>query len=251
MQAIWQKHVTNSVSKTINLPNEATIEDVANAYMLAWQTDCKAVTVYRDGSKSMQVLETGSDSEKTKMQVAADLHLLVPRQRPVSVVGITDRIRTSTGTMYVTINFDEEGRPFEVFTTHGKAGSVEAAHLEGLSRMISLSLRSGIDPEQIVEQLRGITCEPVWDNGTLVRSAEDAVAIILSRHLRGPNFAQTGAVSTALIDRAEQLGLFPSSQSGSENQLVPSGARCPKCSGYVIHQEGCLRCLDCGYTKCE
>ena len=178
MQAAWQKHVTNSVSKTINLPNSATVENVADAYLLAWKTECKAVTVYRDGSKSMQVLETGASDKKQD-----DEELLVPRQRPASVRGVTDRVRTGHGNMFVTVNFDEDGSPFEVFTTHGKAGGCDAAHLDGISRLISMALRSGIDPNQVVEHLQGITCCPVWDGGTLVRSAEDAVALVLKNQM--------------------------------------------------------------------
>ena len=123
MQAAWQKHVTNSVSKTINLPNSATVEEVREAYELAWRTGCKAVTVYRDGSKSMQVLETGSEAEQT--EEAPDVQgseILAPRARPLSVRGVTDLVRTGHGNMYVNITFDDTGKPFEVFTTLGKAG---------------------------------------------------------------------------------------------------------------------------------
>ena len=248
MQAAWQKHVTNSVSKTINLPNSASVEDVADAYWLAWETGCKAVTVYRDGSKSLQVLETGREAEQTEAQ---ERHLLVPRQRPSSVRGVTDRVRTGHGNMYVTINIDDEGHPFEVFTTLGKSGGCDSAHLEGISRLISLALRSGIDPDEVVDHLKGITCCPVWDGGTLVRSAEDAVALALSHHLREDALGQTSPEETASAGGSEQLALFPSARSDTNGHHTPSGSRCPKCSGSLIHQEGCLRCLDCGYTKCE
>ena len=246
MQAAWQRHVTNSVSKTINLPNSASVQDVKDAFWLAWKTGCKAVTVYRDGSKSMQVLETGAETTPQRM--------LVERQRPVSVGGITDRVRTGHGNTFVTINFDERGRPFEVFTTLGKAGGCDSAQLEAISRLASLALRSGIDPGQVIEQLRGITCCPTWDSGTLVRSAPDAVALVLSRHL-GED-ASHGIIQQrpAGEERTAQLGMFPSAQEGAAhtNGLpTPSGARCPHCSAYLIHQEGCLRCLDCGYTKCD
>ena len=248
MQAMWQKHVTNSVSKTINLPNGATVDDVKNAFWLAWETGCKAVTVYRDGSKSMQVLETGTDS-------AADddtRHLMVPRQRPASVRGVTDRVRTGHGTMFVTTNFDEQGWPFEVFSTLGKAGGCDSAQLDAISRLISLALRSGIEPEQIIENMRGITCCPMWDEGTLVRSTPDAIALALSRHAHGEETADAVATGAPDGGHAVQPGLFPSSHGGEANGTrLPSGARCPQCSGYLIHQEGCLRCLDCGYTKCE
>ena len=248
MQAVWQKHVTNSVSKTINLPNSATVQDVKDAYRLAWETGCKAVTVYRDGSKSMQVLETGSTKEE---DVSGEDHLKVPRQRPVSVTGVTDRVRTGHGTMFVNITFDEEGHPFEVFATLGKSGSSDSAYLEAVARLSSMALRAGIDPEQIIDQLKGITDVPAWDGGTLVRSAPDAVALALSRHLTKED-SQNNIISMA--GNSAQLGLFPSSTTTldtSDTPDAPSGAKCPDCSGYLLHQEGCLSCPDCGYNKCE
>ncbi len=248
MQAVWQKHVTNSVSKTINLPNSATVQDVKDAYRLAWETGCKAVTVYRDGSKSMQVLETGATKEE---DVSEEGHLKVPRQRPVSVTGVTDRVRTGHGTMFVNITFDEEGHPFEVFATLGKSGSSDSAYLEAIARLSSMSLRAGIDPEQIIDQLKGITDVPAWDGGTLVRSAPDAVALAMSRHLTKEDSRNN---ITSMAGNSAQLGLFPSSTTSldtPDTPDVPSGAKCPDCSGYLLHQEGCLSCLDCGYSKCE
>ena len=251
MQAAWQRHVTNSVSKTINLPNSASVDDVREAFRLAWETECKAVTVYRDGSKSMQVLETGGEEAREPEE-----HLLVPRQRPTTVRGVTERVRTGHGTMFVTINFDGDGHPFEVFSTSGKSGGCDSANIDAISRMISLALRSGVDPDQIVEQLKGITCDPVWDGGTLVRSPADAVSLALSRHLREER-EQAEREASAEHDSTVQMGLFPSAggrparPNGNENPAVASGARCPQCSGYLVHQEGCLRCLDCGHTKCE
>ena len=260
MQAAWQRYVTNSVSKTINLPNSATIQDVEDAYRLAWETECKAVTVYRDGSKSMQVLETGKDSDAADTADAAEdantdkNGFLVPRSRPAAVLGITERVRTGHGTMYVTVNFDGDNKPFELFTAIGKAGGSEPAHLEGLSRMVSLCLRSGIDPNAIIYHLSGITSEPMWDNGVLIRSAEDGVAHVLKKHLNGPN---NPGESSAESDGAAQLGLFTAPKfAESGDDYIPAGAQigiggCPKCPGRVVHQEGCIRCLECGYTKCE
>ena len=251
MQAAWQKYVTNSVSKTINLPNSATVEDVENAYRLAWETDCKAVTVYRDGSKSMQVLETGKDSAEA--EVSKDKNgFMVPRERPAAVLGITERVRTGHGTMYVTVNFDENNKPFELFTAIGKAGGSEPAHLEGLSRLVTLCLRSGVDPNAIIYHLSGITSEPVWDNGVLIRSAEDGVAHVLRRHLNGLNSPGTAGLES---DGAAQLGLFTTPKF-SESSIeyapdMPVSGGCPTCNGRVVHQEGCIRCLECGYTKCE
>ena len=261
MQAAWQKHVTNSVSKTINLPNSATVDDVREAYELAWETGCKAVTVYRDGSKSMQVLETSAESSQDDKILIEEPRMLVPRQRPTSVRGVTDRVRTGHGNMYVNITFDESGKPFEVFTTLGKAGGCDSANLEAVSRMVSLALRSGIDPNEIVEHLQGITCCPAWDGGTLIRSAPDAMAHALSNHAQASHAAVPGPSEEQPM--VVQPGLFPSSRpangstngsgtgSGNGHSRPATGARCPKCSGNLIPQEGCLNCFDCGYSKCE
>ena len=255
MQAIWQKHVTNSVSKTINLPNSATVDDVREAYELAWETGCKAVTVYRDGSKSMQVLETSSESADTDEVVIERPRLLVPKERPTSVKGVTDRVRTGHGNMYVTTTFDDEGKPFEVFTALGKAGGCDSANLEAVSRLVSLALRSGIDPDQIVAHLQGITCCPAWDGGTLIRSAPDAMAHTLTSYIHASHQAIVGPSEEQAT--VVQPGLFPTTRWANVRSNVnghmqsPTSARCPKCSGSLIPQEGCLNCFDCGYSKCE
>jgi ribonucleoside-diphosphate reductase alpha chain len=163
--------------------------------------------------------------------------------------------------MYVNITFDENGKPFEVFTNLGKAGGCDSANLEAVSRLVSLALRSGIRPDEIVEHLQGITCCPAWDGGTLIRSAPDAVAHALGNHLHADHIALQGHGPTEESKTVAQLGLFPSTQAesaapngngnGHSASPVATGIRCPKCSGSLIPQEGCLSCLDCGYSKCE
>ena len=258
MQAAWQGHVTNSVSKTINLPNSATIQDVRDSYQLAWELGCKAVTVYRDGSKSMQVLETGSDDDENADE-AQQGSIRVKQARPQQIGGVTERVRSGHGNMYVTVNFDEGSRPFELFANVGKSGGCDSAQTEAITRLVSLALRSGIEPKDIVDEIRGITCCPVWDAGSLVRSGPDGIALVLDRHLQ--EAARDGAekLPASGEDVAMQLGLTPSSgpaqaespANGVEEPTVITGSRCVQCSGRLIHQEGCVRCLDCGYTKCD
>ena len=258
MQAAWQEHVTNSVSKTINLPNSATVQDIKDAYKLAWELECKAVTVYRDGSKSMQVLETGTDAGQQAVD-SEQGQIRIKQARPQSIGGVTERVRSGHGNMYVTVNFDERSRPFELFANVGKSGGCDSAQTEAITRLVSLALRSGIEPKDIVDEIRGITCCPVWDAGSLVRSGPDGIALVLDRHLKEDAIHGPGKLPTSNEDVAMQLGLTPSSgpaepgidANGVDEVTVVTGSRCVHCSGRLIHQEGCVRCLDCGYTKCD
>ena len=263
MQAVWQENTTNSVSKTINLANDATAEDIAKAFWDAWTTQCKAITVYRDGSKSMQVLETGTAGGAEDHAGASEVHR-VPRQRPQTLSSITDRIRTGHGNLYVTITFDENQLPFEVFTNLGKAGSSDAAYLEAVSRLASLALRSGVGVEQVIDQLRGITDAPTWDEGQQVLSAPDAVALALLRHARpvdeereemarraretfGEKFdlSQLGDIHP---DAVVQSRLFAGATASTPR--AGTQPQCPDCYGLLIFSEGCMMCFSCGYSKC-
>jgi len=260
MQAAFQKYTDNAVSKTINFPASATVQDIADAYMLAYELGCKGITIYRDGSKEHQVLstgETGKHSSSTEAPTAGDEEAqettlpLTPRARPQEMSGITERIRTGHGNMYITINFDGAGTPFEVFTTLGKAGGCDSAQLEAISRLVSLALRSGIDIQEVIEQLRGITCCPAWDSGTLVRSGPDAVALALERHT---------TIEARQRHAAEaQLRLFPDVKGHSSEPAIHTHAgsngrqprtRCPDCNAPLAYQEGCLLCTACGWNRC-
>ncbi len=251
MQAAFQEHTDSAISKTINFPNEATVEDVRRTYDLSWDLGCKGITVYRAGSREKEVLTAGTVTREGTDSPEAAGHL-VPRQRPQSVRGMTERIRTGHGTMYVTINVDDDGRPFEVFTALGKGGSSDSAQLEAVSRLISMALRAGVDPESIISQLRGITDDPVWDSGVLVRSAPDAVALALSRAVGGegpsPYGAQFALFKRDAVDRGT-TGTVAVADGPTEGGVSGWG-RCPECSGPLVSQEGCLMCRECGYNKC-
>ena len=234
MQAAFQEHTDNSVSKTINFPQSALVEDVAWAYRLAYDLGCKGITVYRDGSKEGQVLSTGGEQSKAEPET---FHRT--RERPAVMRGVTERVRSGHGNMYVTVNLDMEGRPFEVFANQGKAGGCDSAQIEGVSRLATLALRSGVDPEVIVEQLRGITCCPAWDGGIQIKSAPDALALVLARCLEG------------------QAPRYEAASEGIQPRLLDfertAGVKCPDCGSEVTYQEGCLRCTapDCGWSRCE
>ena len=254
MQAVFQESVDAAISKTINFPNSATRDDVRTAYLLAWELGCKGITVYRAGSREMEVLTSGTENQGDVEANVGAIHELplpsvlpVKRARPAQVQGVTDRVRTGHGNMYITVNF-REGHPFEVFSTLGKAGGCDSAQLEAISRLISLALRSGIDPVQVTEELRGITCCPQWDGGTLVRSAPDAVALVLGRH-SNHNMEEGVPQPEAGEVVAVQQGLFLKAEANG-NGTVGKTTRCPDCEGSLVHQEGCETCPACGYNRC-
>ena len=262
MQAAFQRHTDNAVSKTINFPSEATKENIEESYMLAFREGCKGITIYRDGSKDNQVLSPGQGQQTSIEASPVTPHTLVPRPRPLEMEGRTERIRTGHGNMYVTINFDsQDGTLFEVFSALGKAGGCDSAQLEAISRLVSLSLRSGIDPEAVMEQLRGITCCPAWDQGVLVRSAPDAVALALEHALRNgpPHEAVQLKLAASREVEAAWPGMLETHTNG--NDTVTQGVtahgnspnernRCPDCNGPLAFQEGCLLCSSCGWNRC-
>ena len=169
MQGAFQKYTDNAVSKTVNLPHDATVDDVQKVYDLAYELGCKGVTIYRDGSKENQVLSFSEKSNKDDGFMAA------VKDRPDTLEGFTTKMVTGMGRLYVTVT-EYEGRPFEVFATIGKSGRSTTAKTEAIGRLVSLALRSGVRVEKIIEQLKGIGGEhPVFQNGGLVLSIPDAI----------------------------------------------------------------------------
>jgi ribonucleoside-diphosphate reductase alpha chain len=251
MQGAVQEFVDNSVSKTINFPHDATVEEIAGAYMLAYDLGCKGITVYRDGSKDGQVLSTGGTG-----QVETELaEVLTPRQRPSSIRGVTERVRTGHGNMYVTINFDEADTPFELFGNLGKAGGCDSAQLEAISRLVSLALRSGIEPSTVIEQLRGITCCPAWDEGTLVRSGPDAVALALERHTSGGGHGRDEGINSSEVQLKFAAQVVSNGNGNGESyghaEAILNTRKCPECNTPVIFEEGCMKCVACSWNKCD
>jgi len=270
MQGAFQDSVDSGISKTVNFANDATEDDVRTAYLLAWELECKGITVYRNGSREVEVLTAGKEAGPANVTETEAATHLTPRKRPAVMRGVTERVKTGQGNIYITVNFDEAGTPFELFTTLGKAGSIESAQLEAVSRLISLALRSGVEPDEIVDHLRGITSDPVWDGGRLVRSAPDAVAFVLHQHLHdGPEMALRDIASGVGSDSSVQLGMIPpeamagtiaaqepalvTSATATADEPVLLGAlstvTCPECAGFLVFQAGCQRCPDCGYNK--
>jgi len=212
IQAAFQKFTDNAVSKTINFSHSATREDVRKAYLLAYDLGCKGLTIYRDGSRDQQVLNIQRAPEPPKV---------VPRPRPERTYGVTQRMNTGCGKLYVTLNSDEFG-PCEVFAQMGKAGGCANSQIEATGRLISLALRSGVKPESILRQLLGIRCpSPVWQDGEMVLSCSDAMARVLNDYC----------------------------QSGFTHMVAEMGA-CPDCGASVEHEGGCIVCRSCGFSRC-
>ena len=197
IQAAFQRHTDNAVSKTINLPHEAELDDVAHAYMTAWESGCKGITIYRDGSRAEQVL---SVSGKKKSEPQTDRPVIQPRPRPPVTTGATEKLVTGCGNLYVTVNRDEDGL-CEVFCQMGRSGGCTASQSEAISRLISLSLRSGIKLDEIISQLKGIRCpSPIWQNGKMILSCADAIATALARHLERNGKNEKNEIPVLTID---------------------------------------------------
>ncbi len=222
MQAAFQKFTDNAVSKTVNLPHSATKEDIWSIYWMAYELGCKGVTVYRDGSKSSQVLCTGDGEKAREKEQQGRMSV---RERPDVVYGFTQKVRTGLGELYLTVN-EVDGKPFEVFATIGRSGRSITAKAEAIGRLVSLALRSGIDVRDVVKQIKGIGGEhPVFQKKGLLLSIPDAVGWVLENR-----YLQEGGAST------DYMGL--------------QRPTCPDCARELIFQEGCFVCRACGYTKC-
>lgn len=274
MQAAFQKYTDNAVSKTINFPHSANVEDIKQAYLLAYKLNCKGLTVYRDGSRETQVFTTAKTEEvkegETEKVMATGAVKIVPRDRPDIIHGYTYRMKTAYGKLYVTINDDENGQPFEIFSHLGKAGGFFAAKAEAICRMISLALRSGIDPQEIINQLKGIRGPtPTWgDDGTMILSLPDAIAKVLEKHIQKELVKLDLAYETAEQPKLDQGNLAAADANIAQDNLAMSNGfspkpkvgsiadygdapACPECGGILELGEGCLKCNFCGYSKCS
>jgi ribonucleoside-diphosphate reductase alpha chain len=251
MQAAFQRHTDNAVSKTVNFPQDASVDEVAKVYELAYELGCKGVTIYRDRSRAVQVLYKGV-TETGQVTPEAELALTVVEKRPKArqdvIHGSTRKIRTGCGNLYVTVNEDEDGNPFEIFNQIGKAGGCAASQSEAIGRLVSLAFRSGVTPVEIVRQLKGISCHtPVWYREGKVLSCADAVAKAIEWHLQ----AENGVPATRQITNSDGEHRGQQERGFSADDAAPVFQRgaCPECGGPLIFEEGCVKCL-CGYSDC-
>lgn len=254
MQAAFQKYVHNATSKTINFPHEATMDDVRKAYLLAYELGCKGITIYRDGSRQEQVLNVLRKDAKPAVkatEAATPAKEIAPRPRPEVITGTTTKVATGCGNLYVTINLDEQGRPFELFTQMGKAGGCAASQLEAIGRLVSLGFRSGIEVKSIIAQLRNIRCpSPSWEKGQRIFSCADAIARVVEKRL----IQSAPAVGAAVEQQAVAMKHSHTDETvTSEVEVRQRGdivGVCPDCGGALRHEEGCMKCHACGFSKC-
>ncbi|MDD5069346.1 MAG: vitamin B12-dependent ribonucleotide reductase [Candidatus Omnitrophica bacterium] len=251
MQAAFQEYTDNAVSKTINLPNKAVADDIKEIYMLSYKLGCKGLTIYRDGSRKIQVLtvdkkeEVSSDKPKERQKF--------PKTRPEIITGTTTKVSTGCGNLYVTVNHDQDGRFFEVFTQMGKAGGCAASQLEAVGRLISLALRGGIEMKVIVEQLKGIRCpSPSWANGKKIFSCADAISRALEKCgslavVKTEKIAPPVEPELEVVEASKSLVMAAVTKKRVFSNIV---GVCPDCGFALRHQEGCLLCDACGYSKC-
>jgi ribonucleoside-diphosphate reductase alpha chain len=248
MQAVFQKYTDNAVSKTVNFSHDAAKDDVREVYMLAFKLGCKGITIYRDKSREEQVLNINSNDTKkdvgegfkpspTEIQ---DKKIIAPRPRPVVTNGTTTKVATGCGNLYITINVDDKALPFEVFIQMGKAGGCAASQLEAIGRLVSLALRSGVENNKIVEQLRGIRCpSPSWEKSGRIFSCSDAIARVLELRL-----------GNGKMHHQEEALEKHSPHTMIEDKLGTVVGVCPDCGAALRHEEGCVVCRSCGYSKC-
>jgi ribonucleoside-diphosphate reductase alpha chain len=248
MQAAFQKYTDNAVSKTVNFNEDATVEDVRSVYSLAYEMGCKGITIYRDGSRAGQVINVGTGSAEAAPALIEMTQPYAPRPRHDTLIGKTIEMMTGCGKMYVTINQDENGRIFEVFTHIGKAGGCAQSQSEAIGRLISLALRSGSDPDTIVKQLKSISCHMKSGFGpSTVLSCADAVGKAIEKAISTPMEIKVTATKQLSVESfLEEY----EKKASSGKRRVSNGA-CPECGGPIEYVEGCNICYSCGYSHCS
>lgn len=249
MQAAFQRRTDNAVSKTVNFAHDATIADVRRVYKLAYELDCKGVTIYRDGSRDAQVLNIGKvNAEKTQAAASASSapasDALQPRPRPNVTTGFTERVKIGCGNLYITVNYDENGI-CEVFTNTGRAGGCPSQS-EATARLVSIGLRSGLDVDSIIEQLKGIRCPScIRRPGMQATSCPDAIARVVEK-VKCIQAGEPAQVSAVVASTENE----PVARRWTPPENAPVMKYCPDCGAKMEHEGGCAICRNCGFSKC-
>lgn len=261
MQAAFQQFTDNAVSKTVNFPNSATQEEVAEVYRLAYELGCKGTTIYRDGSRDEQVLNIGV--AKAKQETALPDHVekllesgcdstacllrsgsIKPRPRPDVTMGYTEKVKIGCGNLYITVNYDEQG-VCEVFTNTGRAGGCPSQS-EATARLMSVALRAGVDSEELIRQLKGIRCpSTIRQQGMAVTSCPDAIAKAIEKVMQASKTNQIPPCPPPM--GSGRKGRPAPDMTPAESKLAKY---CPECGAQLEHEGGCVTCRNCGYSKC-
>ena len=261
MQAAFQQFTDNAVSKTVNFPNSATQEEVAEVYRLAYELGCKGTTIYRDGSRDEQVLNIGV--VKAKQETALPDHVekllesgcdstacllrsgsIKPRPRPDVTMGYTEKVKIGCGNLYITVNYDEQG-VCEVFTNTGRAGGCPSQS-EATARLMSVALRAGVDSDELIRQLKGIRCpSTIRQQGMAVTSCPDAIAKAIEKVMQASKTNQIPPCPPPM--GSGRKGRPAPDMTPAESKLAKY---CPECGAQLEHEGGCVTCRNCGYSKC-
>ncbi len=245
MQSALQKYISNSISSTINLPNNITAEEIENIYMKAWESKLKGITIYRDGTKQFQPMTFIAKNESNNIVNSKQW------QRPKVIKGEIYKTKTGSGTLYTSVGIDEMGFPIEIFINISKHGSDVSAFSEALGRVVSIALQSGVSVDKIADTIIGITGDSsAWDNGKLIKSVPDAVGRILkeyanklNEYLKEPSLFEKKNITTINEKETDKETINMGKITGA--------SKCPVCGEKAyIKTEDCNTCLSCGYSKC-
>lgn len=236
MQSAFQKYTDNAVSKTVNFPMEATKDDVKTVFINAYYEGCKGITVYRYGSRESQVLNIQNGDSKAKEKIASRLseeRKIIPRERPDITQGSTEKVPIGCGNIYVTVNSDDINL-CEVFTQTGKGGGCPSQS-EAVGRLVSLALRSEIDPQVIINQLKGIRCVSCTRRTNVkVLSCPDAISRVMEK----------------VLSRKIAKNKIPESGKNIDTDNLGMPFKCPECRNPIEAEGRCFSCRTCGYSKC-
>jgi ribonucleoside-diphosphate reductase alpha chain len=252
MQAAWQQHTDAAVSKTVNLPADASVHDVEEAYLLAYELKCKGITVYRDGTRELQPMAlTGDKKEESDKKVNAES--VYPVRLPEVIPSVRLRQPTPFGNMHLHISVEPDTeREREVFAQLGKGGDLANSDLEAICRLVSLLLRSGGSLTTIIDQLEGIGSSlSVPSKDGRIRSLGDGVAQALRKYLAAKERVGLASLLSGRV-RTLDASEFSSATANDRSQETLFKIKCPDCdsAGSLAFEEGCLKCHGCGFSMC-
>lgn len=244
--SIFAPYIDSAISKTVNMPNESTVDDVKKIYEYCFDNGIKGVTIYRDGSRSEQPIKKVEQNKQNNNNI----NVSKVKTRPKFMQGVTTKCDSPYGSIYITANFDDDGKMFETFISAGKSGSVSKSITEALSRVISLALRSGVDIKDLIDTMSNISGSEIWVydslDGTeiIVKSIPDAASKMLRDLNNYYKLLISGNNKNIIQDSQEKVELIPEKFGHYRNW-------CPECNAQMIQASGCSMCPSCGYSDCK